>query len=921
MSQSDCTSITPVYSPENSETLCAQYGNESYFQLYPTSNTVYNTSQLGSGTHGPVTFAYVCINGDLIVDNDYIFENCIIKMKPGSKIIVTTGGSLTIKNTKLFCCEKMWQGIQTQYFSSVDVNGNSTIEDAECALKLSTWSGLNISNSLLNRNFIGIGVNFPLSSNLYLGGAFLSVDGVEFNCTKPLNAGYIGQNPQPTSISAAGILFHTAYQTDFVQNNVCTFKNLLNGIVSIGGYIGVQNCKFDNMVRFGASALNNSFPILPNIPNITGGNGIYSTDGLLVQKGFGKNGQASFNDCQNYAIFCSNTSAYINDNKITNLHYEGIRVENINTFWKYSRIFNNSLSGTKSTCSAMIVLNNVGSISANHTIKDNDITINSNNNQLEQGFGIVIAGSLMNNINVLAEHNTINCDAARSAIEFTIDLENSTNNIFEIFNNPIMTTVSTLYGIYNNTKNNSSNIISISSNNLLGSLAFAGKGIWIDNSKNVDICSNIIDRYHFNIHYGSSNNCRLYRNDIKSAESGTGLWFNPNSLSSTNSHLGNTWLSTAASYGSLATYNAAAKFTGNSAINHRFDVNTNPATGGNPFFLPPSINVPNWFLVQNGNVTIECQRQLNGFIGAEWEELLAKGILNSSNTSKYDLFIGNQYLYAALRLNPTYLNSNSYLQTYYNNTINTDIGKLQNVNEALLNALTSVTINASTISNNLDAIIATMFTHLGNNANDIAIINDILNRINTNESLLNNRRNSVNSNLSAVIPTINNITSSDQYVQNAKSTNLALIDYVQNNGVLTTNNATSVLNIANQNIEDGGSYVILAKLLLSDCERKKAFQLLTIENRSSNREVSNVEGINLFPNPASDEITIQFNQNSSNSSYQYYILNNVGSLVRSGELNDRNTISIQNLQSGMYWVQIKDNSTSQICNKKFVKIN
>ncbi len=79
-------------------------------------------------------------------------------------------------------------------------------------------------------------------------------------------------------------------------------------------------------------------------------------------------------------------------------------------------------------------------------------------------------------------------------------------------------------------------------------------------------------------------------------------------------------------------------------------------------------------------------------------------------------------------------------------------------------------------------------------------------------------------------------------------------------------------------------------------------------------EVNNNFEFNLYPNPATDEITIQlpFEKKSD-----YQIINLIGEIIQEGNLTNSKTISVETISSGIYFVRItNENNFSSI--KKFV---
>jgi hypothetical protein len=92
--------------------------------------------------------------------------------------------------------------------------------------------------------------------------------------------------------------------------------------------------------------------------------------------------------------------------------------------------------------------------------------------------------------------------------------------------------------------------------------------------------------------------------------------------------------------------------------------------------------------------------------------------------------------------------------------------------------------------------------------------------------------------------------------------------------------------------------------------------ILDVKNSASDITEKETEGINIYPNPAGNELYIDMNKNSA--SIKYSISDITGKIKSSGFLNKgRNYINLEKLNSGIYFINIKtlERNTTQ----KFVK--
>jgi hypothetical protein len=79
--------------------------------------------------------------------------------------------------------------------------------------------------------------------------------------------------------------------------------------------------------------------------------------------------------------------------------------------------------------------------------------------------------------------------------------------------------------------------------------------------------------------------------------------------------------------------------------------------------------------------------------------------------------------------------------------------------------------------------------------------------------------------------------------------------------------------------------------------------------------------ISIYPNPAKDYLSIQFNTNLD-SNYTIKIYNNVGQLVRTEKQNSNTsetTLSISDLSSGLYFIKFEDSFGFNAYCSKFIK--
>ena len=116
----------------------------------------------------------------------------------------------------------------------------------------------------------------------------------------------------------------------------------------------------------------------------------------------------------------------------------------------------------------------------------------------------------------------------------------------------------------------------------------------------------------------------------------------------------------------------------------------------------------------------------------------------------------------------------------------------------------------------------------------------------------------------------------------------------------------------------GGSLISNANNLLVISGHK--INIVTDQALETNQNSFTNNEINLFPNPAKDQITIDFGTNLNVIGGNYKILNTLGQEVQNGTLNSQqNIIQLSNIKGqGVYFVKVYDSSNSLLGTKKII---
>jgi Secretion system C-terminal sorting domain len=274
------------------------------------------------------------IQGTLVVDRDYGFYDSHLKMAPGSRIVVNTGKLLDIsQGTLIEGCDQMWKGIEFQGGAFIYVT-NSTIKDAEYAVRIlrnnagETTIALNGSNFM--DNYYNLKVEPTANVASHIGPFSHAVNCMFGNPRGNLKTAYTGQTNYDIK-TFSGISVNDVASMGIYD---CSFMSMDYGLLALGSNFFLQRNKFANMPR----------RVVPNADD-RGGFAISITGGgSLFCYGSGANGTSAF-DNVDVAIRIISALFKIEDCNITNCNY-GIRVNN-SAYSQNSTIKNNKFRVNK----------------------------------------------------------------------------------------------------------------------------------------------------------------------------------------------------------------------------------------------------------------------------------------------------------------------------------------------------------------------------------------------------------------------------------------------------------------------------------------------------------------------------------------------------------------------------------------------
>ncbi|MBC7778320.1 MAG: T9SS type A sorting domain-containing protein [Phycisphaerae bacterium] len=241
----------------------------------------------------------IAIFGKLIIDQNLTITDCpSILMQPCSEIEVQAHRNLTMIQNTIIGCERMWRGISVDAFGRLVFQRNE-IQDAQHAITATgsfvNWPPpggnnttiIDVQRNRFIRNHVGVFVPGPSGSNLtqtpFAGNDFIGNGPTQLlpACDQGLanwNAdnGYAG-------VVSQGVTFTVGASTD--QGITNTFSRLRNGVIGENCWLQVHHASFTDLVGEWLSEA--------QIPTFASSTGI----GVLTSAGFSTVGNSNFNGC------------------------------------------------------------------------------------------------------------------------------------------------------------------------------------------------------------------------------------------------------------------------------------------------------------------------------------------------------------------------------------------------------------------------------------------------------------------------------------------------------------------------------------------------------------------------------------------------------------------------------------------------
>lgn len=872
---------------------------------------------------------HIYLEGDFYVDMNMSFDNCIIKTKAGSQIILLGNNTMTFFNTIISACDTLWKGIHVVDRGTVYLENLNSIQDAHQGVNL----GLNGNLVMIKSEIINsvTGVLIPPAHPNYFGGSVdirESVFGMYSNSFLP---NYQGQ-PTHGIISYAGIDISDASLSigdDLTGTNI--FHNMNIGIRGFRSNLDVFNCAFDSIrassyyntkgnasavVAVGDTALSipSSITVHPMPTSqdnmIHCQTGVYSfysdltvnanlmkqmRDGIAVyhcKNGLTTHIQANQIEATHYGITLIDNATgggiYVEDNQITIDGFKGgvgIMIKEL--------IFGSNIN-YQINANQIELVNGLAGIQTTN-IKDASITYNYVH--LSEG-----AGTAPNSTGIeltATTRTTVNCN---TVIGFT-DVDAKTKGFV--------------------TSQSPSNTINCNTADTVGYGYFFGGAM----------CTNTI----FQGNYMGISYTGLYLN----SEATIGK--QPSTQSPP--YHGNIWLDTTRYYSGFGAVNmndstplsiAGSLFTTNqnmSSHNPKIPIDI----GVGPFFVDDN----GWFAPQISGSSFNCSTNWTcaTFIVGDGEDEYRSMVVNDSTVSSVFIpeskVMAQQLIFKELKEDSVLLNSEVNYQSFANEKENEAIGRLYSANMQLNKVgmgesalLSTISLASQIVNITSDSIrYIDSLLQISPTTNLLIQKEDLIEIITGQREILSNTGNQIKSNdlisLSNATIVNNNADPSQLPDANEKFMNAITIGYKISGLSFLLNNYESILHVAIQCPYSGGAAVSTARTfvyLLNDtmeygddaiCGAMGIFRLQNTKEKIAANQIT------MFPNPSTGVVQLVF-EGLDGDKINVEVFDVLGKLIfTKNMLTNSNTISLtfNNFNNGLYNVKLFDQLGNHVTGK------
>jgi len=850
----------------------------------------------------------VIINGQLVIDTGVpvilgLNANGTAN-NTNNKLLFTTGSGLEINgantlklvHTQVEGCDNMWKGITVRQGGTLEMNTMTSVMDGQYAINVQRGGTVKATDCMFFNNNYSVRTD-PGGSGLYN----ITLLGNQYGTNETgLKPSYSGQSPIPfENRGYAGVYLvnagSIALQKSAAQSEN-KFFSLHHGIISQNTNLTVKNTKFENIEK------------IMGVPGLTAfdspGKAIYAKNGSLVVTGSGilSDDPVNFTNCYT-AIEGFQASLTVTQNKMRSV-----------TNGVLSRVgINKNISVTFNDIDARdygIGVYHAAALANGCLVHNNVVAMNGTYG----GIGIATGGT-----GDFAQQNGLFQDNNITVTEGFAGINIGVSRNLAVRKNIINTRSSAFWGI----GISGGDMNTINCNNVSG---HGDKGIYgLMAGRSAFICNDVVSTglgLHFDGVFLGKGTIPVAGNTMDNNPN-AGLLMGGDAIIGEQIHRGNKWtggVTLAHHLGGLAL-----------VLKSLFTVDANE--DGN--FLPSFIDPAGWFInSSNPALSYQCIPNTNcpsvAFSSDPVSDKeIARGELTGLANQAAQLWMAQRRLYEKLteEVNPytgdndinTFLSQaqtnglsgygdlQKNLRLMFSLSINdiADLTSYESQIDQKMNQLAEIELDLNTFG-----ISQTDSTNLTNQRN--AILQALASITAQRESKLSSIS-STRSNLATSLVTQNDaLNGTAEYSLNEKTVNSIFLQTVAlESNTFSEAQLSSLQSIAGQCALSGGEAVLRARDMLNLVDRTAYFYnddvLCGAQPRTSNWSANSFgDAIKIFPNPANDEITIEYNvQNPNGTSLKFF--NVYGQLIKEVSLpsgKGKLLTQTNSLDSGIYFYSI-----------------
>ncbi|TAK41130.1 MAG: DUF11 domain-containing protein [Saprospiraceae bacterium] len=847
---------------------------------------------------------FLHVQGDLTINESTLFPaTSILQMGNGVKITIPTDKYMWIDNTRLHSCDKLWEGIRAEQNATFVSEENSFVEDAKYALRVVDDATLNISETTFNRNYTSIYAPALTGGNQHNTAAW-TLFGNTFQCSEALRPKFDNINIPAGAFSYAGMDVSHLSLLSIVEsgNSVTTFRDMKYGIKAASSPVTITKVRFVN-IQPGLYSGNFAYGIYAQ--------GSSNSSYALTQKGWGMGGNApaSFENCHT-GIYGLQMNVNVRNNRMVGM-YRGIEAAleaNKDVIIQNNKVLT-SFRGIRLTTS-----NGPKSL----RITGNSVNVSPGSSQ--ESYGISIENSTANANDWSMGHVAYNA-VVHSGYSTGISLLNSKS--INVFSNLVSLNQPSTETNGIRARGGSGNRLSLNyvwGNSGALSNEFTS-GILAFSSKSLLMCCDSVQNTYAGIRFtGLCNSYELFLGNKFNTHL-YGLHFTETGVLENQENNGNRWWGTY-SGGKMARHDGGI----DPAQNSIFRIHTDQLPYMPPFtLLDPATG---WFIPQGGGFFSCSGGPLCAQLIAEvtdFDKKIADGTFQSPAYNDGMRWLGKRNLYEKLYHHPELVSFDPDITNFFNQTGNTPIADLVEVEDGIGDAYIIESGDATTLNfydetigghivtlEEIDSALyyadaAGWVTLLNQKSNEMSALMQVMQQSSQLWSSVEAERLSA---ISQLIAQNDAIFSTSIREENEKTVNaIFLSTFAQNITELNDPQVTQLEGIAGQCPLDGGNAVFAARGML-EWAKDTSFNdyVLCDESGGGGRSAENASdqedsSFRLYPNPAGNVLTIDLPEAVLGD--EVIVANYLGEEVyRRKAVSRKVSFDISNLPNGLYFCQV-----------------